>query len=168
MSFVLGRDGKVSVVRVGTIIAIVGIIFVVGGIFAFQADQNSYKAPLEIAPFPNAEAWGEDAVSPVSRILFYRIQGVSPEDVASYYQQKLNEMDGSSGEQCKRNPSAGTFPDSDRPGVVPYEITCLFERVGLNANQTTLVKIQPGVSNADPEMNTLGMTVISHDQRWQP
>ena len=168
MSFLAGRDGKISVVRVGTIIAIVGIIFVVGGIVAFQVDQNSFKSPLEIAPYPNAEDWGQDQPSPVSRTLFYRVSGATPEEVASYYQQKLNELNGNGDEKCKRNPSAGDFPDSDRPGVVPYEITCLFERSGLNANQTTLVIIQPGVSNSDPELDSTGMTVISYDQRWQP
>jgi hypothetical protein len=168
MSFMFGRDGKISVVRVGTIVAIVGIIFVGGGIAAFQVDQNSFKAPLEVAPYPNAEDWGQDETSPVSRVIFYRVQGSTPEEVAAYYQQKLNELNGNSDEQCKRFPSAGDFPDSDQPGVVPYEITCLFERSGLNANQTTVVKIQPGVSNDDPELNSLGMTVISYDQRWQP
>lgn len=168
MSFLTGRDGKMSVVRVGTIIAVVGVIFVVGGIAAFQVDQNSYRAPLEIDPYPNSEDWGQDQPSPVSRTLFYRVSGATPEEVEAYYQQKLNELNGGSDEKCKRNPSAGNFPDSDRPGVVPYEITCLFERTGLNANQTTLVKIQPGVSNSDPDLNSLGMTVISYDQRWQP
>ncbi len=168
MSFMLGRDGKISVVRVGTIAAVVGIIFVVGGIAAFQVDQNSFKSPLDVAPYPNAEDWGQDELSRVSRTLFYRVEGATPEEVAAYYQQKLNELYGNSEEQCKRNPSAGDFPDSNRPGVVPYEITCLFERSGLNANQTTVVKIQPGVASDDPELNSLGMTVISHDQRWQP
>lgn len=168
MSFMLGRDGKVSVVRVGTIVAVVGIIFVVGGFAAFQVDQNSFKEPLDIAPYPNAEDWGQSQPSAVSRTLFYRVEGATPEEVAAYYQQKLNELNGNNSEQCKRLPSAGNFPDSNRPGVVPYEITCLFERSGLNANQTTVVKIQPGVANNDPELDSLGMTVISHDQRWQP
>jgi hypothetical protein len=168
MSFLTGRDGKISIVRIGTIVAIIGVIFVVGGIAAFQVDQNSYKSPLEVAPFPNAEDWGQDQLSPVNRTLFYRVQGATPEEVAAYYQQKLDEFNGNKDEKCIRNPSAGDFPDSDRPGVVPYEITCLFERSGLNASQTTLVKIQPGVANDDPELNSLGMTVISHDQNWQP
>jgi hypothetical protein len=168
MSFLTGRDGKISVVRLGTIVAILGILFVVGGVVAFQAEQNSFKSPLEVVPYPAAEDWGQDQISPVSRTLFYRIQGTSPEEVAAYYQQKLNELNGNSDEKCKRNPSVGDFPDSNRPGVVPYEITCLFERTGFNANQTTVIVIQPGVANEDPELDTLGMTVISHDQRWQP
>jgi hypothetical protein len=168
MGFLTGRDGKISVVRVGTIVAIIGVLFVAGGFAAFQVDQNSFKAPLEVAPYPSAEEWGEDQVSLASRTLFYRVKDASPEEVAAYYQQKLNEFSGGGSEKCVRIPSAGEFPDSRRPGVVPYEITCLFERTSLNVSQTTIVKIQPGVANDDPELNTLGMTVISHDQRWQP
>jgi hypothetical protein len=168
MSFLYSSGGKISVIRVGTIIAVVGILFVAGGFLAFNLDQNSFKTPLEVAPFPNSQDWGQEPLAGTGRKLYY-LASASPEDVVAYYQQKLNELNGSNDEQCKRNPFEGTFPDSDRPGVVPYEFTCLFQRTGLNASQTTQVKIQPGVSNDDPELeDTLGMTVISYEQYWEP
>lgn len=167
MSLFFGRDGKLSIVRVGTLIAIIGVLLIGGGFLAFNLDQNTYREPLDVEPYPGAESWGNDPGGATSRTLYYLVPGVAPEDVVAYYQQKLTDFSGSRDEVCIRNPFEGSFPDADQPGKVPYQFTCLFQRVGQSASQTTLVTIQPGVASDDPERNTLGRAVIVYEQRWQ-
>lgn len=169
MAFVVGKDGNISLFRVGTIVAIVGVVLVVGGIAAFVLDQNSYKVPLEVELYPGAESWGTVRQSGSSRRLVFRISDVPPEDVVNYYTQRLGEFTGDATASCTRVPMVGedTRAQNDS-SIAPYSYTCLFQRNGLRASQQTTVKIQPGVRNADPQLNTLGMTVIEHSQRWQP
>jgi hypothetical protein len=168
MSFIVGRDGDISLLRVGAIIAVVGILLIGGGIAAFFFDQNSYKAPLEIEPYPGATPWGSTRETSSTRRTVYLVDGATPEDVEAYYQQKLSDLDGEEA-ACQRNPSVGEIEAAKADSsVVPYTFKCLFQRSGLRASQTTTVTIQPGVFNADPEMNTQGKTVVEHSERWQP
>lgn len=167
----LNRKGGVSVIRVGTIAAIIGVLLVVGGVVSFFIDQASYQVPLDVSPFPGAVQWGGERIrSETWRSLYYQAPNATPEDVEAYYEQKMQEYYGNSpdSESCHRIPSDGTYPNSDQPGVIPYQFICLFQRNGLNANQTTKITIQPGVYNDDPQLNTQGMTVIEHEQQWQP
>ena len=169
MSFVVARDGNISLFRVGSIVAVLGVLLVAGGIAAYVLDQNSYKAPLEVAPFPAAESWGQTRQTGSTRRLVFRVANVPPEDVLTYYQQRLQEFAGGDSTGCTRVPAIGEFEESaSDPTIAPYSFRCLFQRTGLRASQQTTVTIQPGVFNDDPEMNTLGMTVIEHSQRWQP
>lgn len=168
MSFILGKDGDISLFRVGTLVAIVGVVLVAGGIAAFLLDQNSYRVPLDVDPYPGAESWGNVRESGATRRLVFLVSDVSPEEVAAYYDQKLLAFDG--GEQgCERIPAVGEVEGAatDRT-VVPYWYKCLFQRTGLRSSQQTTVTVQPGVFNADPAMNTEGKTVVEHSQRWQP
>jgi hypothetical protein len=168
MSFLVGRDGNISLFRVGTLVAVVGILMIVGGVAAFFLDQNSYKSPLDIEPYPGAQEWGTVRETGASRRLVFRIQGASPEEVAAYYSQKLQAFAGSE-ESCKRVPAEGEVAGAGRnSSVVPYWYTCLFQRTGLRASQTTTVTIQPGVFNTNPDLDTRGLTVVEHNQRWQP
>ncbi len=158
-----------SLFRVGTLIAIVGVLLVVGGIAAYFLDQNSYRAPLDVEPFPGAESWGLVRETGSTRRLVFRVNTATPEDVASYYDQKLREFDGAASEGCQRVPSFGELESAQNdPTAVPYWYKCLFQRTGLRTSQLTTITIQPGIFNEDPEMNTEGMTVIEHSQRWQP
>lgn len=170
MSFVVARDGNISLFRVGSLVAIVGVLLVVGGIAAYFLDQNSYKTPLEIDPYPAAEAWGQASQTGSTRRLVFRVANVPPEEVVTHYEQRLQDFTGG-GEStgCTRVPAFGEIEGSQSDNtIVPYSFKCLFQRTGLRASQQTTVTIQPGVFNSDPELNTLGMTVIEHSQRWQP
>ena len=168
MSFLIGSDGEISLFRVGSLIAVIGILLVAGGVAAYVIDQNSYKVPLEVDPFPGADVWGTPREQGATSRTVYRIDSASTDDVAAYYSQKLQAF--SSGDQgCVRTPLQGTFPGADSdPSVVPYMYKCLFQRSGLGVSQETLVTIEPGVFNQDAQLNTQGSTVIEHSQRWQP
>lgn len=163
----LGRDGNVSVVRVGTIAAVVGVLFIVGAIAAFFLDRASHQQPLEVQAYPGAADAGRIDRSDISRTVFFQVAGITPEEVVAYYQQKMDEFYGSGTEielrGCKRFPSSGNQFEFDRgdAGVVPYQFTCLFDRSGFFASQFTRVTIQPGIGDNE------GFTMISHDQTWQ-
>lgn len=157
-----------SIFRTGTLIAILGILLIVGGIAAYFLDQNSYKAPLEVESFPGAQAWGNARETAVSRRSLFLASDSTPEEVAAFYEEKLRALDGSD-QRCQRVPAIGEIETSaENPSVVPYWFICLFQRTGLNVSQQTTVTIQPGVFNENPDLNTQGMTVIEHSQRWQP
>ncbi len=168
MSFFVGRDGSISLFRVGTLIALAGILLIGGGIAAYVLDQNSYREPLNIEPYPSAQSWGSPSEAGSSRRLVFLASDASPEEVTAYYEQKLQEFDGSD-QGCERIPSGGQVEASRNDNtVVPYWFICLFQRTGMGVSQQTTVTIQPGVFNSDPDLNTQGMTVIEHSQRWQP
>jgi len=54
---ILGRDGNLSFIRVGTIAAIIGILLIVVGIVLFLVDRASRQVPLEIEVYPGASLW---------------------------------------------------------------------------------------------------------------
>ncbi|MBZ0299235.1 MAG: hypothetical protein K8J31_05835 [Anaerolineae bacterium] len=167
MSFIVGKDGDISLFRVGTLVAIVGIVLVVGGVAAYFLDQNSYRVPLDVEPYPGAESWGNIREAGATRRLVF-LTSATPEEVAAYYDEKLRALDGAE-QGCERIPASGEVAAAatDRT-VVPYWYKCLFQRTGLRSSQLTTVTVQPGVFSADPDLNTEGKTVIEHSQRWQP
>lgn len=157
-----------SIFRTGTLIAILGILLVVGGVAAYFLDQNSFRTPLEVEVYPGAEAWGVVRETDTSRRALFLASGTTPEEVRVFYEQKLKAADGNEA-TCQRIPSIGEVEAAaSDSSVVPYWFICLFQRNGLNVSQQTTVTIQPGVVNADPNLDTQGMTVIEHSQRWQP
>jgi hypothetical protein len=170
MSIFMGRDGSISLIRVALAIALVGILFIGGALLSFVIDQGSRQAPLEIEPFPGAEPMGEiPGGSPTARSLIFRVRDATPEQVADYYQQKLTEFSGDDPQECARIPRIGSYPEAEgRNDVVPFQYICHFDRSGFRTTQYTKVKIQPGIFSAVPEDNTLGYTMIEHEQRWQP
>jgi hypothetical protein len=164
MSFIVDRDGSISLFRVGTLVAVVGVLLVIGGVAAFVLDQNSYKTALAVEPYPGAEAWGRVNETRNSRRLVFRTSEASPEQVADFYNQQLREFGAGTDEGCQRVPIANA---GQNPNVVPYYYRCLFQRVGFRVSQHTTVTIQPGMPNADPALNSAGMTVIEHSERWE-
>ena len=185
MSFLLGRDGKISVLRASLLAIAVGALFIVGALISFQIDRASRQSPLDVDPYPGAESWGERTTGRTRRSVYYLIEGADAETVAAYYQQKLNDFYGTNPEaeqnkpedqrepniKCKRFPDTGNFsdyqPDTGKP---PYQTTCTFDRSGFQTTQVTVVIIQPGASNSsDPNfVNTEGKTVVEYQQEWQP
>jgi hypothetical protein len=171
MSIRASRRQSQQVFRIGIIAGIVGILLVFGGfIIYFLIDQGSRQVPLDIPVYPGAQGGNITASTGFSRNLVYRIPNATPEEVAAYYQQKLREFTGSNEDDCVRNPANGNFLDYDpaRADVVPYEFTCLFDRSYWNASQYTRIRIQPGVRNEDPALNTEGMTIVEYYQQWNP
>ena len=185
MTFLLGRDGKISVFRASLLAIAIGGLFIVGAIVSFQIDQASHQSPLDIETYPGAVSWGGKTTGRTERSVYYLIPNVDPETVVAYYQQKLNEFYGTNPDtesskpadqqepnyECLRFPRTGNvdnyIPDT---GTVPYQYKCTFDRSGFQSTQVTVVVIQPGVSNSsDPNFtNTEGQTVVEYQQRWQP
>ena len=185
MSWFVGRDGSISVIRVGIAAVALGILFIAGAVISMAIDRSSRQSPLNVEPYPGAVEWGEVSRGRTRRSLFYQIPGVEPDAVVSYYQQKLNDFYGTTPEEesskperqrepniaCKRLPAVGNFADYEPDsGVPPYQWTCTFDRSYLGMTQVTDVIIQPGVSNdSDPDfVSTEGMTVVEYVQKWQP
>lgn len=168
MSFLVGRDGDISLFRVGALIAVLGVLLLVGGVAAYFIDQNSYRTPLEVAVFPSADVWGSVRELSTSRRTVYLVDDASTDQVVDFYQQRLSQQGGAE-DRCVRTPDVGTSPAAATdPTIAPYTVRCLFQRSGLGVSQQTLVTIQPGVRGTDAETNTSGKTVIEHFQSWQP
>ena len=165
----LNRQGNLSVFKLGLLAGLIGVLVIGLGIFAFFADQNSRRAPLNIEPFPGAEPWGAPSgVTETTRNLFFRVYGARPDDVAAYYQTKLNEHTGDGGDRCVRIPPQGELPlDPFNPNSIPYQYVCLLDRSGMGSTQFTRVVIYPGVANPDPFFDAAGATVIKYEQEWQ-
>lgn len=157
-----------SVVRIGLIGGVIGIVLLLVGVFSFIADQQSRRMPLDVEPFPGAEVWGYGDTRSNQRTLFYRAPGVDPVTVASYYQQRMGSFYGDNAEHCVRNPSVGDNPiPPNEPNAIPYEYRCMFDRSGMGTSQYTLVKIYPGLASNDPDYNSVGSAVIVYEQVWQ-
>jgi hypothetical protein len=165
MNFLLGRDGNISIIRVGTIAAILGVLIIVGGILLFLIDRASHQTPLDIAPYPSATLWYTADHSNISRSVYYQIPGASADDVAAYYQNKMRDFYGTNDEQCVRLPAAGNFPDYDKgvKDVAPFQFSCMFDHSGFEISQYTRVNIQPGIASN----NTDGMVIVEYEQSWQ-
>lgn len=169
MSLLLGRDGQISIVRVGTVVAVIGVLLVVGAAVTFYFDQASREVPLDVEVYPGAESLGEPEPIGNNRILYFIVPDTAPEEVVEHYNRILIEQYGNTGERCQRFPNdVDNFANSaGRNDVVPYEYLCLFDRSGFYATQFTRVKIQPGLFNPDSRVNQEGNTLIEYQQRWQ-
>ncbi len=163
-----GRDGKISAVRIATIIAVIGVLVVAAGVVSFFLDQNSHKVPLDIPLFPGAVNVGEKQLATTTRKEYYRVTAATPDEVAAFYNQRLYEHNGSQDEKCIRNPPSGDFDIQGIVNGVPFEYICMFDRSGFRTSQYTKVTIQPGIDNPDPKLSNAGMTIVEYEQYWQP
>lgn len=166
----LNRKGGISVIRIGLLAGLIGLLVIGIGVVAFFTDQNSRRAPLNIDPPPGAEPWGSPRISaPTARSVFFRVPASVPEDVIPYFQERMDQHYGGTGEQCIRIPPTGNAPlDPNNPNAIPYQYICMFDNSGMGATQFTRVVIYPGFFNADPFYNAEGSTVIEYEQEWQP
>ncbi|MFN8529950.1 MAG: hypothetical protein U0670_15220 [Anaerolineae bacterium] len=162
------KNGRLSVFRVAVIGAIIGIVLVGGGILSLNNDQNSRRTPLVIDPYPGATLWGELVNDAPTSVRFYmRALGTAPDQVVSYYQQKLTEF--APGETCVRVPAVGELPvDPNIPNSVPYRYDCMFDRSSRNSTQYTHVSIFPEQPAMDPYRTDHNNTIITYQQVWQP
>jgi hypothetical protein len=190
MGFLTDKRGNFSWFRLSIFVLVLGLGFAVAGFVSFQLDQQSRRSPLFPDLPPGAAQWGspEPLGSGYQRV-YYRVPGGNVEEIAAFYNTKMGEFYGTSGadgttlERCQRIPPIGEYtniPDAQRPpndGKIydeffipgenlPYLYRCMFDRSGLNITQFTLVSVQPGVPNSDPQLNTEGDTVIVYEQRW--
>lgn len=162
------RSSGLSIFRIALIIGLIGIaIIAIWGIWFFF-DQASRRVPFDVTLYPGAEFWADNSVQTGFRKLYYRTID-SPEEVAAFYQQRLDEHNGGPGERCVRTPAEGVdaaaVNDMSR---LPYQFKCVFDRSGFNTLQFTEVYIHPGRYNPDPFLNAQGLTVIRYEQQWQP
>jgi hypothetical protein len=168
MSILFGRDGNISIIRVGTLAAVLGLLFILGAIASFFIDQESRRRPFDVPLIEGAQQWGEVEQSLVrpERRVFYRVDKDTAE-VAAYYQARLDDHS-NNGDRCVRIPSVGDLPGTENDDrAVGHQYTCLFDNAGFFATQHTMIKIWPGTASDDPELDSLGLTVIQYDQLWQ-
>ena len=160
-----GRDGSISFIRIGTIVVVIGILIVVGGVGLFFVDRATHQRPYEIDPYPGSTIWFTTSRGSNARQVVYRVPAVTAEDVVNYYQNKLNALSGNSGEKCIRFPSTGKYDgyEKDKKTSPPYRFSCMFDRSGFQISQYTRVNIEPGVE----ANNSVGMVVIENEQYWQ-
>jgi hypothetical protein len=175
MSFFLDKKGNLSVIRVGLVATILGAIVIVGGILIFAIERSSYQSPLKIDTPPGAEQWGAEQAGPgPRRIVLYKVPDMTPEEVAAFYQEELDDHYNSKPSdgyrpRCVRTPLDGDMTDYvEGSGNLPYWYTCIFDRQGFTMSQTTEVRIEPGVWNQEKEIDTRGETVIRYEQAWTP
>ena len=161
------KRGGPSVIRIGLIAGLIGIVLIGAGVLAFFADQASRQTPFNVDIFPGAETWGERYVTDTSRNVFYKVPNNTVEEVAAFYQQKLHDHAGSTQENCVRIPPSGAYAITDSNSI-PYQYVCMFDRSGFRTTQFTRVLVYPGAYNSDPYLNTEGMAVIKYEQQWQP
>jgi hypothetical protein len=173
MFFLTGKDGKLSVVRIGTMIVALGVLFFIVVAIAFYFNQAANRRALLVRPYPDAEQFGDSQRSETERAVYYRVIAgdTVPEtvqtvvdDVAKYYDAQLKKFeDDPDLANCQRNPAAGNHLNyQPGSGKVPYEYSCLFSGSGFNAGRSTRIRIQPGI----PEENTEGQVLILHEMEW--
>lgn len=160
------RNSGFSLIRIGVIAAVVGVLIIGGAALTYLKDQNDKRSPFEIQPYPNAVYWSQSNVAATSRNVFYRVAD-TPESVVSYYQQKLNDHYGNTDQSCVRLPATGNAPGSDTdPNIALYIYRCVFDNSGFNTSQYTQVEIYPGRANSDPFFNAEGLTIVKYIEHW--
>ena len=161
------RKGQISVIRIGIFAGILGVLLIGAAGVTYLTDQAAKQSPLDITLYPNAQYWGKSDDRATSRNMFYRSTD-SPEAVAAYYQQKLEEFYGNRDQGCVRLPATGENAGSGTdPNIVPYQFICMFDSSGIRTTQYTRVVISPGQPSDDAFLNSAGMTVIKYEQQWQ-
>jgi hypothetical protein len=172
MFSIFNKDGNVSVIRIGTYIAVFGVLVVVFAAIVFFIDQNARRSPLDIDAPPGAEYHGRNTSGATSQFEFYTIpiDQMTVEDVTQYYNDLLSEFDRTGDfELCVRSPSQGNYRNyAEGNGQVPYQFNCIFDNSGFNTTQFTQVTIQPGVFRPEADQNTEGLVVIRYEQQWSP
>ncbi len=179
MFSIYGRDGRISMLRLGILGALIGVIVIVLGVASYFIDRASHQVPLDISPYPQAQrVQGEIARASNIRSIYYLISDATADQVAAYYQQQLDQFYGNSAgdqnrEKCNRFPTdfdpgvdspADYFPEynAGNPDVPPYRYICLFDRSGFFITQFTQVTIEPGIQSRD----TQGKVVVEYEQHW--
>ena len=161
------RKGGLSIVRISIIAAIIGGVIIAAAAVTYLTDQASKRTPLEVVPYPGAAFWGESEERATSRNVFY-LSADTPEDIAMYYQQKMNEHYGNAEQRCVRIPATGDAPGADtNPNVAPFVYRCMFDNSGFNSSQFTQVEIYPGKANEVASLSAEGQTIIKYEQQWQ-
>ena len=87
MFAITGKDGKISVVRVGTLTAILGVLIILGAVVTFLIDQQARRRPLTVDP-PDAAVWrGEREIGLTEQWVQYSVAegDMSMDDVVAYY-----------------------------------------------------------------------------------
>jgi len=179
MFSIYGRDGRISMLRLGTLGALIGIAVILIGVVSYFIDRASHQVPLDIPPYPGAQRVpGEIIRASNIRSIYYLISDATADQVAAYYQQQLDQHYGNNSsdqnrEKCDRFPAdfdpgidspTDYFPEYNAgdPDVPPYRYICLFDRSGFYITQFTRVTIEPGIKD------NLGKVVIEYEQNWEP
>lgn len=176
MSVFVNRDGSISIVRVGTIAAVLGVLFAVAGFIWFSLEQQRFESPLEVDLYPGAETWGgPEELGPGLQRSTYRVPGADAEAVAVYYNDAMYDYydtsanEAANDERCQRFPVQDVFDEYEAGnGLVPFYYVCLFNDSEFGNNRYTQVTIQPGVRNDETGLDTTGNTVLVYEQFWQP
>lgn len=178
MSIFMSRDGGISVFRIGITVAILGVLLGIGAVVFAMVDQAQRQSPFNVKPYEGAVEIRTTPHGDNSREIIYQVSGANADQVAAYYQSRLDSHTGAGPndaehEECVRNPFSGNFPDyKEGAGNVPYYYRCVFDNSlasGLftsGAIQFTTVTIQPGIRNDETGLDTTGNTLIQVEQVW--
>jgi hypothetical protein len=172
MGFLTDKKGNLSMVRVSVLTAVIGGVFLIGGIFAFFLDQESRKSPLMIETPPGAIQMGELPKGNAWRDVFYTVAGGDINAILAFYERKMlehyaNTPESDEGERCIRFPLNGNFVEYDEGrNPLPFYFTCMFDRSGLNSTQWTQITIRPAIAT-DTGIDIQNTVVIVYEQRWQ-
>lgn len=163
MGLLVGRDGNLSIFRVGIIAAVLGAIFIVGGLVLFSLEQSANRQPLEVAVPEGAQLLRTENVVTGRRLYYQTSQ--TPEEVASFYNNELTNFykDTADRQICQRFNYEGAV---DGSGRVPFEYKCLFSIGSFGIERWTQITIQPGVRNDATGEDFTGSTRIDYEQYW--
>ncbi len=165
------RDSGFSVFRIGLFAALLGAIFIVGGLVVVAFEQQTQRQPLEVALPPNAQLADQSELGNASRLVYYFIPDATAEDIANFYNGEMSRFygDDPGAERCRRFPSSGNFEEyTPGTGLIPYVFRCLFDTSGFQGDRFTEVEIQPGVRMDEEGIDNEGSVIVKYTYQWQP
>jgi hypothetical protein len=170
----MNREGGISIFRVGVIAAVLGGLFIAGGLIFREWEMSQRRAPFDVDVYPGATEWyrTEPEERP-RRIIVYEIPETqaSVDQIAGFYQDLLDDHTGADPsdarrERCVRVPRQGNAPDYEPGnGLLPFYWDCTFDNSEFGQRQVTYIRIHPGIN--DGEVDKEEMTLIVYDQRWE-
>ncbi len=143
-----GRRETSWVLRLGLIMAGIGVLLIVVAVIVYMADRATRNAPLSVVTYPDAQLV---ATAPLGEG-HDRVRYISPspaEEVGTFYQRELGE------ESCRRFENSAQ--DANQP---TFQYRCYVDRSSLFVTQVTIITIQPGVGEY------AGQTLIDMERTW--
>ena len=105
MQLLLNREGNISVFRVGLVVGVLGILGIALGFLSLQLEIASRQQPFFVPVFPGATELDKGA-SPTrprsGQAVRYIVTGVTPDEVAAFYQAELDKHLGQNASSINR------------------------------------------------------------------
>ena len=173
--FFTNNEGDISVVRIGVLAGILGIIAIGVGFAFWQLEHHARKSAFNVPLYPNLIEIRRVDHSPYHRRILYQTSG-DADQVAAYYQAQLDDhlaqdmndpVRGNTHILCVRVPVSGNFTDyTPDNGTVPFYHRCDFDNSFYGSHQSTMIEIQPGVYDPVDRVDYSGTVWVIYEQRW--